>query len=204
MRLGRFGKDLPGEIVGKLEMRNPAASVKDRIGLAMIEEAEKDGSIRPGGTIIEPTSGNTGIALAWVARVKGYRLILTHAGHHEQRAAQDPDAAGGRAGADARQGRDARGRSTAPGSSTQSIPGSFIPHQFDNPANPAVHRRTTGPEIWRDTGGRSRLLGGRRGHRRHDLRRGALPEGAEPRDCAWWRWSRPIRPCSPEAAPGRT
>ncbi len=77
VRLSRFGKDLPGEIVGKLEMRNPLASVKDRIGLAMIEQAEEDGLIQPGGTIIEPTSGNTGIALAWVARVKGYRLILT-------------------------------------------------------------------------------------------------------------------------------
>src|SRR3990172_2031018 len=77
VRLSRFGKDLPGEIVGKLETHNPLASVKDRVGLAMIEQAEKDGLIQPGGTIIEPTSGNTGIALAWVARVKGYRVILT-------------------------------------------------------------------------------------------------------------------------------
>ena len=77
VRLGRFAVDLPGEIVGKLELRNPLASVKDRIGIAMIEQAEKDGLLEPGGTIIEPTSGNTGIALAWVARVKGYRIILT-------------------------------------------------------------------------------------------------------------------------------
>ena len=73
VRLSRFGKDLPGEIVGKLELRNPLASVKDRIGLAMIEQAERDGLLEPGGTIIEPTSGNTGIALAWVARVRDYR-----------------------------------------------------------------------------------------------------------------------------------
>jgi len=71
VRLSRLAGDLPGEILGKLETRNPLASVKDRIGLAMIEQAEADGAIQPGGTIIEPTSGNTGIALAWVARVKG-------------------------------------------------------------------------------------------------------------------------------------
>ncbi|NQT41257.1 MAG: cysteine synthase A [Planctomycetes bacterium] len=152
MRLSRFGKDLPGEIVGKLEMHNPLASVKDRIGLAMIEQAEVDGLIEPGGTIIEPTSGNTGIALAWVARVRGYRLILTM-----------PDTMSGERrrilsilGAElvltpGREG--TRGAIDRAERLQAEIPGSFIPHQFDNPANPAIHYRTTGPEIWNDTGG---------------------------------------------------
>ena len=152
VRLARFGKDLPGEIVGKLEMRNPLASVKDRIGLAMIEQAEKDGLIEPGGTIIEPTSGNTGIALAWVARVKGYRLILTMPDTMSAERRRILSILGaelaltpGKAGM---QGAIDRARQLQ-----RDIPGSFIPHQFDNPANPAVHYRTTGPEIWRDTGG---------------------------------------------------
>ena len=153
VRLSRFGKDLPGEIVGKLEMRNPAASVKDRIGLAMIEQAEKDGSIRPGGTIIEPTSGNTGIALAWVARVKGYRLILTMPETMSDERRRILTILGAELvltpGREGMQGAVACARQLH-----QEIPGSFIPHQFDNAANPAIHRRTTGPEIWRDTGGK--------------------------------------------------
>ena len=153
VRLARLGKDLPGEIVGKLEMRNPAASVKDRIGLAMIEEAEKDGSIRPGGTIIEPTSGNTGIALAWVARVKGYRLILTMPDTMSNERRRILTILGAELvltpGKEGMQGAVTRARQLL-----REIPGAFIPHQFDNPANPAIHRRTTGPEIWRDTGGK--------------------------------------------------
>ena len=151
VRLTRFGKDLPGELVGKLESRNPLASVKDRIGLAMLEQAERDGLIQAGGTIIEPTSGNTGIALAWVARVKGYRLILTM---------PDTMSAERRTiltildaelvltpGKQGMQGAVERARQLQ-----QEIPGSFIPHQFDNAANPAIHYRTTGPEIWHDSG----------------------------------------------------
>jgi cysteine synthase A len=153
VRLSRFGKDLPGEIVGKLEMRNPLASVKDRIGLAMVEQAEKDGLLQPGGTIIEATSGNTGIALAWVASVKGYRLILTmpETMSAERRRvltilgaelALTPGKEGMRGAVD-------RARQLH-----KEISGSFIPDQFDNPANPAIHYRTTGPEIWRDTSGK--------------------------------------------------
>ena len=152
VRLSRFGKDLPGEIVGKLELLNPLTSVKDRIGLAMIEQAENDGLIRPGGTIIEPTSGNTGIALAWVARVKGYRLILAmpESMSAERRKiltllSAELVLTPGREGM---QGAIDRAQQLH-----KEIPGSFIPYQFDNPANPAVHYRTTGPEIWRDTGG---------------------------------------------------
>jgi len=151
VRLARFGKDLPGEIVGKLEFRNPLASVKDRIGLAMIEQAERDGLIRPGGTVIEPTSGNTGIALAWVARVKGYRLILTMPETMSAERRKILTILGaelvltpGKEGM--------RGAIDAARRLQNEIPGSFIAHQFDNPANPAVHYRTTGPEIWRDSG----------------------------------------------------
>jgi cysteine synthase A len=153
VRLSRFGKDLPGEIVGKLELRNPLAGVKDRIGLAMIEQAEKDGLIQPGGTIIEATSGNTGIALAWVARVTGYRLILTMPETMSAERRRILTILGAElaltSGKDGMQGAIDRALQLH-----KEIPGSFIPHQFDNPANPAIHYRTTGPEIWRDTSGK--------------------------------------------------
>ncbi|MHC4398420.1 MAG: cysteine synthase A [Planctomycetota bacterium] len=153
VHLSRFGKDLPGEIVGKLEMRNPLASVKDRIGLAMIEQAEKDGVLEPGGTVIEPTSGNTGIALAWVARVKGCRLILTMPDTMSAERRRILTILGAEVvltpGKEGMQGAIDRALSLQ-----REIPGSFIPYQFDNPANPAVHYRTTGPEIWDDTGGK--------------------------------------------------
>jgi len=153
VRLSRYGKDLPGEIVGKLELRNPLASVKDRIGLAMIEKAEADGLIQPGGTIIEPTSGNTGIALAWVARVKGYRLILTMPDTMSAERRRILTILGAELvltpGKEGMQGAIDRAQQL-----NKEIPGSLIPHQFDNAANPAIHYRMTGPEIWRDTGGR--------------------------------------------------
>ena len=152
VRLGRFGRELPGEIVGKLESRNPLASVKDRIGLAMIEQAEEDGLIQPGGTVIEPTSGNTGIALAWVACVKGYRLILTMPDTMSAERRKIIAVLGvevvltpGKEGM--------QGAIDAARRLHEEIPGSFIPHQFNNRANVAMHYRTTGPEIWRDSGG---------------------------------------------------
>jgi len=155
--LGRFGKDLPGEIIGKLESRNPLASVKDRIGLAMIEQAEKQGSIQPGGTIIEPTSGNTGIALAWVARVKGYRLILTMPDSMSVERRRILTILGAELvltpGKEGMQGAVDRAQQL-----NKEIPGSFTPHQFDNSANPTTHYHNTGPEIWRDTGGKIDFL----------------------------------------------
>jgi cysteine synthase A len=151
--LARLARGLPGEIIAKMESLNPLASVKDRIGLAMLEQAEKDGELKEGGTIIEPTSGNTGIALAWVARVKGYRVILTMPetmslerrkllGQLGAEIVLTPEALGMRGAID-------RARTLA-----REIEGAFIPDQFENAANPAVHYATTGPEIWRDTGGR--------------------------------------------------
>lgn len=152
VRLGRYGKDSLGEILGKLEMLNPLGSVKDRIGLAMITAAERAGRIQPGATIIEPTSGNTGIALAWVARVKGYRLILTMPDTMSAERRRILGILGAEVvltpGRDGMQGAVDRAHELS-----RQIPGSFIPHQFDNPANPEIHYCTTGPEIWRDTGG---------------------------------------------------
>jgi len=154
VRLARFAWDLPGEVIAKMESLNPLASVKDRIGLAMIEQAEKDGKLKKGGTIVEPTSGNTGIALAWVARVKGYRAILTMPEtmslERRKLLAQlgtEIVLTPGRLGM---QGAIDRARALA-----AEIDGAFIPHQFENPVNPAVHYGTTGPEIWRDTGGKA-------------------------------------------------
>ncbi len=152
VRMGRFGKDLPGEILGKLELCNPLANVKDRIGLAMIEQAEKDGQIVPGGTIIEPTSGNTGVALAWVARVRGYRLILTMPDTMSAERRKILSILGAELvltpGRQGMQGAIDRAEQLH-----REIADSFIPYQFANPANPAIHYATTGPEIWRDTGG---------------------------------------------------
>ncbi|MBR1793607.1 MAG: cysteine synthase A [Bacteroidales bacterium] len=139
-------------IILKLELFNPGGSVKDRIALAMIEDAERNGTLQPGGTIIEPTSGNTGIGLAWVGRARGYRVILTmpESMSIERRNLQKAfgaeleltPAAEGMAGT-LKKAEELR----------QSIPGAVILGQFDNPANPAIHERTTGEEIWHDTEG---------------------------------------------------
>ena len=142
---------LEAVILAKLERCNPAGSAKDRVALEMLRQAEASGVLQPGGTVIEPTSGNTGIGLAAMAIAKGYRVILTMPAtmSAERRALLKAYGAelvlvaeGGMAGAVAKAEELAR-----------EIPGSFIPGQFDNPANPAAHYKTTGPEIWRDTEG---------------------------------------------------
>jgi len=153
IRLDKFGKDLPGNIIGKLEGYNPGWCVKDRIGLSMIEDAEKSGTLSQGGTIVEPTSGNTGIGLALTAAVKGYHLILTmpssmsverrklliHLG--AELVLTDADLGMPGAIEEAQM-------------LNEKIKGSFMPQQFDNSANPLVHYQTTGPEIWNDMQGK--------------------------------------------------
>jgi len=150
VELSRIAKGLPARVVAKLEMRNPAGSVKDRVGVALIEDAERRGVLRPGMTLVEATGGNTGIGLAFVAAIRGYRLVLTMPEtmskervallrHLGAEVILTPGILMGQAVARAEQ-------------LLKEIPDSIMLDQFKNPANPKVHRRTTALEIWDDTG----------------------------------------------------
>jgi cysteine synthase A len=153
VKLPRLSKGLPGTVAVKMESFNPAGSVKDRIGISMIEAAEREGRLRPDSVIIEPTSGNTGIALAFVAAAKGYPLILVMPDTMTVERRNLLKAYGAQVvltpGAEGMKGAIAKAneiRATDP-------PKYFMPQQFENPANPEIHRRTTAEEIWRDTDG---------------------------------------------------
>jgi len=150
MKLDRYAQNLPGEIVAKLEFFNPGSSVKDRIGLAMIEQAEKDGQLKAGTTIIEPTSGNTGIALAWVATVRGYRLILTMPESMSIERRKVLMSLGAEIVLTPSQ-EGMKGAIAQAELLKREIPNSFMPQQFNNEANPDIHRRTTAQEILQDT-----------------------------------------------------
>lgn len=153
VRLARVGRDCPARLLGKIEMLNPGGSVKDRIALAMLAAAERDGRLRPGDTIIEATAGNTGVGLAMVAAVRGYRCVFVL----PQKMSRDKEDLLRAYGAEIVR------TPNAPPSSPDNFQavarrlagenGWFLPDQFANPANPDIHYRTTGPEIWDDTEG---------------------------------------------------
>jgi len=156
VEFSRLARGLHARVVGKLEMRNPAGSVKDRLGVALIEDAERRGILKPGMTIVEATGGNTGIGLAFAAAIRGYRLILTM-----------PDCMSKERVALLRQygaqvvltpGILMTDAVTRARQITANTPGAINLDQFSNPANPALHRRTTGVEIWDDTGGAVDIL----------------------------------------------
>ena len=155
VRLDRLGRDVPGQLLAKLEFLNPGGSVKDRIGMAMIEAAERDGRLRPGGTIVEPTSGNTGAGLAMAAALRGYRCIFVMPDKMSQEkismlraygaevvitpTAVEPDSP--------------ESYYSVSDRLAEEIPGGFKPDQYSNPSNPEAHYGTTGPEIWEQTDG---------------------------------------------------
>ncbi len=153
VRLNKIGRGLNATLVGKLESFNPMSSVKDRIGLAMIEDAQKQGRLKKDSVIIEPTSGNTGIALAFVSAAKGYRLILTMPDTMSIERRQLLAALGAEVvltpGKEGMTGAIKKAEELC-----KEIPNSFIPQQFRNPANPKIHRETTAEEIWRDSDGK--------------------------------------------------
>jgi cysteine synthase A len=153
VRLNRIAQGLNGTVVAKLESFNPMSSVKDRIGLAMIDAAEKAGRIRKNSVIVEPTSGNTGIGLAFVCAARGYRLIITMPETMSVERRQLLEALGAEIvltpGSEGMTGAVRRAEMLA-----AETPNSFMPQQFKNPANPRVHRDTTAEEIWRDTEGK--------------------------------------------------
>jgi cysteine synthase A len=158
VRLNKIGRELPGKIVLKLEFFNPCASVKDRIGVSMIEALEKQGRIKPDTVLVEPTSGNTGIGLAFVAAAKGYRLVLTMPETMSMERRRMLTAFGAELvlteGAKGMKGAIARANEIV-----ASDPDRFLlVGQFSNPANPEIHRRTTAEEIWSDTDGACDIL----------------------------------------------
>jgi len=150
--LSKIGQDCKARIAGKLEFFNPASNVKDRIGVSMIVDAERQGKIKPGTVIVEPTSGNTGIALAWVAAAKGYKLILTMPESMTTERRKILELFGAKLVLTPAE----KGMTGAIDKAKEILKetdGAFMPQQFENPANPQIHRETTAEEVWNDTDG---------------------------------------------------
>src|SRR6202007_1553293 len=156
IRLNRLAKDLPAEVWVKADYMNPGGSVKDRIGLAMIDEAERSGKLKPGGTIIAGTSGNTGMGLALVACVRGYKVVFTITDKQSREKIDLLKAFGAEVIVcpTAVEPEDPRSYYSVAAKLAREIPNSFYPNQYANPMNPEAHYRTTGPEIWEDSEGK--------------------------------------------------
>ena len=182
VRLHRVVDGCPTPVYGKCEFMNPGGSVKDRIGQAMMEDAESRGDLKPGGTIVEATSGNTGLALAMAAASKGYRCVFTMPDKMSEEKVKLLRAFGAEVvitptavPPDHPENYLMKAKAIA-----HDTPGAVLADQFYNSANPDAHYRTTGPELWEQSGGAHHPFPRRRRHRWHDHRNGALPEGAEP------------------------
>jgi len=156
IRVNRLAKDLPAELWVKADFMNPGGSVKDRIGAWMIDEAERRGQLKPGGTIIEGTSGNTGIGLALIAAVRGYKVVFTITDKQSREKIDALKAFGAEVIVcpTAVEPEDPRSYYSVAKKLAREIPNSFYPNQYDNPMNPEAHYRTTGPELWDDTEGK--------------------------------------------------
>src|SRR3989440_9493151 len=155
VRLNRLTKDLQCEVYVKLDYMNPGGSVKDRIGITMIDEAERKGLLKPGGTIIEGTSGNTGMGLALVCVVRGYKMVFTITDKQSKEKIDLLKALGAEVIVcpTAVEPEDPRSYYSVAKKLAREIPNSYYPNQYDNPSNPEAHYRTTGPEIWEDSEG---------------------------------------------------